>query len=252
MIKNKLTMIGLFGLATMILLIGLSLAVDTDQQRGLVTRVDGSAKKQKLAEIEWTNVATNTEVNGGERVRTFAQSRAELELARLDKIRLAPKTTIDILKLYEETKDQKRETRMLLQEGDLWANVAEKSENMTFSINTPIAAASITGTTLRMSVGADSASELKVYKGEVIITNAPELSSVVPKSIVPYQIEGPHEIPGPREVSMEEWALIVKSMQKVTIDKNGQVSYSGNFNATDSDENTDWVRWNLEQDKNNK
>ncbi|HPG39114.1 MAG TPA: FecR family protein [bacterium] len=252
MFKNKLMMIGLASLATTILLIGLSMAVNTDQQRGLVTRVEGSAKKQKLAEVEWTNVATNTEVNGGERVRTFAQSRAELELARLDKIRLAPKTTIDILKLYEETKDQKRETQMLLQEGDLWANVAEKSENMTFSINTPIAAAAITGTTLRMSVGADSASELKVYKGEVIITNAPDLSTVVPQSIVPYQIEGPHEIPGPREVSMEEWALIVKSMQKVTIDKNGQVSYSGNFAATDSDENTDWVRWNLEQDKKNK
>lgn len=249
MFKNKLVIIGLAGLATMILLIGLSLAVDTDQQRGLVTRVEGSAKKQKLAEVEWINVASNTEVSGGERVRTFAQSRAELELARLDKIRLAPKTTIDILKLYEETKDQKRETQMLLQEGDLWANVAEKSENMTFAINTPIAAAAITGTTLRMSVGADSVSELKVYKGEVIITNAPESSNIVPQAIVPYEIEGPHEIPGPREVSMEEWALIVKSMQKVQINKKGQVTYSGNFAALDPDENTDWVRWNLEQDK---
>ncbi len=231
------------------LFIGLGLSIDKNEQKGLVTYVDGSAKKQKLAEMQWTNVELNSEVTGGERVRTFVKSRAELELAELDKIRMAPKTTIDILKLYEETKEQKMETQVLLQEGDLWANVAKKSDNMSFSIGTPIAAAAITGTTLRMNVGEDSTSELKVYKGEVIITNAPESKDVVPKSIVPYEIEGPHEIPGPHEVTLEEWALIVKSMQKVKINKNGQVSYSGNFASTDSDENSDWVRWNLELDK---
>ena len=250
MIKNKINnRVYLAVLLSIFLFIGIGLSVDSGEQKGLVTHVDGSAKKQKLAEIQWTNVELNTEVTSGERVRTFIKSRAELELAELDKIRMAPKTTIDILKLYEETKEQKRETQVLLQEGDLWANVAKKSENMSFSIGTPVAAAAITGTTLRMSVGGDSTSELKVYKGEVIITNAPESKKVVPKSIVPYEIEGPHEIPGPREVTLEEWALIVKSMQKVKINKKGQVTYSGDFASADPDENNDWVRWNLEQDK---
>jgi len=250
MLKNKVNnRVYLAIFVFIFLFIGIGLSVDSGVQKGLVTHVDGSAKKQKLAEVQWTNVELNTEVTGGERVRTFVKSRAELELAELDKIRMAPKTTIDILKLYEETKEQKRETQVLLQEGDLWANVAKKSENMSFSIGTPIAAAAITGTTLRMSVGNDSTSELKVYKGEVIITNAPESKDVVPKSIVPYEIEGPHEIPGPREVTIEEWALIVKSMQKVKINKNGQVTYSGDFASADPDESTDWVRWNLEQDK---
>jgi len=250
MIKNIINYkVSLAVLIIVFLFIGLGLSIDNEEQKGLVTHVDGSAKKQKLADIQWTNVELNSEIIGGERVRTFAQSRAELELAELDKIRMAPKTTIDILKLYEETKDQKRETQVLLQEGDLWANVAKKSENMSFSIGTPVAAAAITGTTLRMSVGNDSTSELKVYKGEVIITNAPESKDVVPKSIVPYEIEGPHEIPGPREVTLEEWALIVKSMQKVKINNKGQLTYSGEFATTDPDENSNWVRWNLEKDK---
>ncbi|MBN2410797.1 FecR domain-containing protein [candidate division KSB1 bacterium] len=253
MLKNKITNKAYLAVLVFIFLfIGLGLSVDNKEQKGLVTYVDGSAKKQKLADVQWTNVELNTEVTGGERVRTFVKSRAELELAELDKIRMAPKTTIDILKLYEETKEQQRETQVLLQEGDLWANVAKKSENMSFAIGTPIAAAAITGTTLRMNVAQDSTSELKVYKGEVIITNAPESKDVVPKSIVPYEIEGPHEIPGPREVTLEEWALIVKSMQKVKINNKGQVTSSGNFASTDSDENSDWVRWNLELDKEQK
>ena len=231
------------------LVLAQSMGTSETDQRGLVTYVEGSAKKQKLTEVEWTNVQNNTQVASGERVRTFTQSRAELDLAQLDIIRMAPKTTIDILKLYEETKDQILETNISLQEGDLWANVKKKPENMSFSIGTPITAAAITGTTLRMNVDPDSSSQLRVYHGEVVITNAPQSSSVIPKSIEPYEIEGPHEVPGPHEVSMEEWALIVKSMQQVKIDKNGQVVSSGNFTATDPDENTAWVKWNLQRDR---
>ena len=224
-------------------------AEQTEGQKGLVTFVEGAAKKQKLEETKWLNVFKDTEVIGGERVRTFSQSRAELELAQLDKIRMAPKTTIDILKLYQETKDNVQESKIVLQKGDLWANVAKKPGNMKFSIGTPVAAAAITGTTLRVNVGADSSAELKVYNGEVILTNAPESQTVVPKSIQPYEIEGPHEIAGPHEVSMEEWSLIVKSMQKVRVDKDGNVLYSGQFSKKDDDEKTSWVKWNQQRDK---
>ncbi len=247
--EPKYFITGALVLALVLCGIGIGLSVTTEQQRGLVTHVEGSAKKQRLSEVQWTNVQQNTEVNGGERVRTFSQSRAELDLASLDKIRMAPKTTIDILKLYEETKEQIRETKITLQEGDLWANVKKKPKNMSFSIGTPITAAAITGTTLRMNVNQDSSSELKVYHGEVIITNAPDSKTVQPKAIEPYEVEGPHEIPGPHEVSMEEWAIIVRNMQKVQIDKNGQVTYSGDFSASDPDENSDWVQWNLQRDR---
>ena len=66
---------------------------------------------------------------------------------------------------------------------------------------------------------------------------------------MPYEVEGPHEIPGPREVSLEEWSLIVKSMQRVRVDKNGNVAYSGQFSRFDAEEQNDWVRWNLALDR---
>ena len=77
------------------------------EQTGVVTLVEGTAKKQKIQDIDWTSVQKNAPVGSGDRLRTLQDSRAELELARIDRIRLAPKTTIEIHKLYEESRDQK-------------------------------------------------------------------------------------------------------------------------------------------------
>ena len=219
------------------------------ESKGVVTYAEGSVKKRNLQQEDWQNAIINTEVLGGDRVRTYLKSRAELELAKLDLVRLAPQTTVFITKLYEETKEQKRETEVLLQDGNLWANVGKKSEDLKFNIGTPIAGMAVTGTVLRTGFDADSTTELKVYQGTVILTNAPQRNDLQPRSIVPYEIEGPHEIPGPHEVTLEEWALIVKSMQKVKVAKNGQLVSSGNFSLQDADENSNWVKWNLERDK---
>ena len=219
-----------------------------DAKEGIVTYLRGTAKKQKLQDIHWRSVGEKSRVVGGERVRTLSQSRAELEFLRLDRIRMAPNTTIDILKLYEETKERRRETNIVLQKGDLWASVAKRS-NLRLKIATPVAAAAITGTSLRMSVADDSSTELKVYRGEVVITNAKDVDAAKARSIEPHEIEGPHEVPGPHEVSLEEWALIVRQMQKVKVGKDGRLVYSGDFSLADADEQSDWVKWNLERDR---
>ena len=48
---------------------------------------------------------------------------------------------------------------------------------------------------------------------------------------------------------MEEWIYIIKNMQKIVIDKQGQVKEVGEFKKTDKDERTDWVKWNLKRDR---
>ena len=191
----------------------------------------------------------DTTVLKGDRVRTYQRSRAELELLDLDVIRMAPETIIDIVKLYEETKEKIKETQIKLEKGDLWANINKKKKDTKFGISAPVAVAAITGTVLRMGVTADSTTELKVYNGEVRITNAPEKTNLTPKSIKVHEVPGPYEIPGPREVSMEEWIYIVKNMQKIVIDKKGQVKEVGEFKKTDKDEQAFWVKWNLERDR---
>jgi len=233
------------------LLIGMTgpfVSAGSGTRGGIVTYVQGSVVKQKLDDSKWSNVPENSAVVGGERIRTLIRSRAELSLAELDRIRMAPKTTIDVLKLYEETEELTRESKISLKEGDLWANVAAKPESVIFSIGTPLAAAAITGTTLRMTMNQDSSAELRVYSGEVALSRTLSRREPESRSLEPHEIEGPHEIPGPHEVSMEQWMLIVRPMHKVAINRRGEVVSSTSFSRGDPEEQNEWVQWNLVRD----
>ncbi|HEX9974441.1 MAG TPA: FecR family protein [bacterium] len=236
------------------LLVALIVAYSLAQQpkvdkKGLVTYTDGRVKKKVITEEDWTTAEKNTEVLTGDRVRTYQKSRAELELLDVDVIRIAPETIIDIVKLYEETKTKVKETQIAVEKGDVWANIKKKEDNVKFGISAPVAVAAITGTILRMGVLPDSSTLLKVYKGEVKITNAPERTDLVPKTIQVHEVPGPHEIQGPYQVSMDEWIYIVRNMQKIVINNKGQIKEVGDFKKSDKDETTDWVRWNSQRDK---
>jgi hypothetical protein len=222
-----------------------------DARKGLFTFVEGNVKKKQVQDEDWIRAQVRTDVFTGDRVRTLLQSRAEMNLAQLDVIRLAPQTTIDVVKLYEETKEKKIQTEIKVKEGDIWGKVKSVDANSTFEVSSDFAGAAITGTVFR--VHHDSAkqeTQLKVYTGEVKISNVPEkMGSLTPQTIKPYQIQGPVQVPGPREITLEEWVYLVRSNQQITIGAKGQVKSMGSFKRSDRDENTDWVKWNLQRDR---
>jgi hypothetical protein len=221
----------------------------SDEKKGIVAFVDGDVKKQPPASELWESAPVNSAVNSGEKVRTYQQSRAELELVQLDVIRLAPKTIVFLDKLYEETKEKKLKTDIKVEKGEIWASVHEVNAETDFDIAAPITAAAITGTVLRMKVEDDSTTQLKVYKGEVKITNAPDRTDILPKLVKPTQVQGPHQIQGPRQVSLDEWVYIVKSMQQITINPKGEVVSVSDFQSRDADEKTPWVEWNKKREE---
>jgi len=229
--------------------IGIAAGVLDEEKRGVVTYADGQVKRKPVEVENWENAPVNTNILSGDKVRTYQKSRAELDLAQLDIIRLAPRTSIDIVRLYQETKEQKVKTEIKLEQGELWASVHEVEVDTEFDITAPITAAAITGTVLRLKVEEDSTTQLKVYKGEVRITNAPEREDLKPRSLVPHEVPGPHPIPGPHEVSLEEWIYIVQSMQQITVDSKGKVVSMGKFSKQDKDEKDSWVRWNQRRDE---
>ncbi len=252
MIQKKRTYVSLFFIGLCVLLLAGQIESDTNQydKKGLLTRTDGLVKKKLNQTEEWIDAENNSPVNSGDQVRTYQRSRAELELMKLDVIRMAPETTIDVVKLYEETKDKVKETQLNLQQGDIWAKLTKKDATMKFDITTPVAGAAITGTIFRLGVESDSTTELKVYTGEVRISNAPEKTNLSPQYIgKPQEIPGPHEIEGPHEVTMEEWVYIIKNMQRITIGNDGSVKSVGKFSLKDRDEQSEWVKWNLKLDR---
>ncbi len=222
---------------------------DESEKKGIVTYADGQVKRRKTELENWQDAPEKTEVLSGDKVRTYRQSRAELDLAQLDIIRLAPRTIIDIVKLYEETKEKKLETKIKVEEGELWANVHEVEMDTQFDISAPIAAAAITGTVLRVKVDDDSTTQIKVYKGEVKVSKPAEQEAPkADRSLAPKKVQGPTEVAGPKEVTVDEWVEIVKAMQQITINKKGQIVSSSSFSKDDQDESTDWVQWNKRQD----
>lgn len=224
-------------------------------EKGVVSYVEGNVRKKSIEEQDFkTNVAEKTAVKSRESYKTMIKSRAELELSGLDIIRLAPKTTVDLVALYEEARDGKKKTDIKLGEGDLWAQVNSSDENNEFMMDTDIAAAAITGTNFRMSKDGEL-TEMKVYHGEVKISNAREKMDKMKAVSVsefkqPTQTLGPKQVAGPKQVSLEEWVYIVKNMQKISFDRSGKVVSAGEFKADDSDEKTDWVEWNKKRDRN--
>lgn len=255
MLRHKISIILTCLLAlSMGFVLGVSKELDELERAatGLVTFVDGTLKKKYIDAQDWITAAKDTSVLSGDKFRTLDQSRAELLLKELDVIRLAPRTTIDIVKLYEETKEFKEHTSINVVEGDIWGMVGSVSDEASFNMNTSVVGTAITGTVFSISVAKDSTMELKVYKGEVEITNVPDNKTLAPDKlpiIKLKEIEGPTQVSGPKEVTYTEWRYIVESMQTIQINKYGEVMTSDAFSFVDGSAMSEWVRWNIERDE---
>jgi hypothetical protein len=101
----------------------------------------------------------------------------------------------------------------------------------------------------RVNVNEDRSAMVKVYDGSVYVANPPiDAAKPTDKITAPVPVAGPHEITPPiHEVSLEEWHVIVKSFQQVSISPQGVASLPQDFDPkADAD---DWVTWNQERDK---
>ncbi|MBN1967805.1 MAG: FecR domain-containing protein [Candidatus Delongbacteria bacterium] len=228
------------------------------EEKGKVTLVDGVVKKKFVDAVDFDeDVKKDGVVQSRESYKTMLKSRAELELKGMDIIRLAPKTTIDLIALYEEMMEGNNESTVVkLNEGDIWAQVNSSDDNSEFNIETDIAAAAITGTNFSLSKK-DGETTLKVYHGEVKISNSENPDKVkessvfdpIPKIVQPTEVSGPTIIDGPKEVTLTEWLYIVKNMQKITFDNKGNVLQTGEFSNDDEEEKGEWVQWNKKADR---
>jgi hypothetical protein len=218
-------------------------------ETGRITYIDGSMKKA-TEESDWVGAATNDPVESGSRVKTLVDSRGELDLSELELIRLAPVTEVDIVKLYEETADQKLATEIHVEEGDIWANIATLDAETSLDISTDVSVTGVRGTVFRMST-TKKGTEIRVYTGRIEVSNRPpeQLGGPTEVGSGVHEVSGPTEVAGPREVTMEEWTYIVREMQRISIGADHAVGFMGSFNPGDPDETTDWVSWNKDRDR---
>ncbi len=189
------------------------------------------------------NLTANTVVEPGDVIETGSDGRVELIINRESVVRMRENSRLVVSALRDNAK-KKGETTVRFSLGTVWAKVRKFADKVSrFQMELPTAVAGVHGTVYQGSVARDSSAEVRVYDGEVAVKGKPQPPSEVPGAVS--EVPGPQEVPGPHEVSMEEWTQIVRSMQRISIDKNGAPSQPESFKKAADD----WEKWNEERDK---
>ncbi len=209
---------------------------------GKITYVAGNAILFRGGEKAGTTIRLNDQVQEGEKIKTGSGSRVEILMADGSVVRLGENSEFDINKLRIDPSRGSRDIDLKLSLGRIWAKTRGLFKKSSFNVSSNNAVAGVRGTTYRLDVARDNQTIVKVYEGVVDISPAARR----PEDLAGSPYEGLHEIPGPHEVTLTEWQLIVQSMMTVTIGPDGIPTVPRSF--TLEEDMDSWVKWNLERD----
>lgn len=211
--------------------------------QGVVTCVVGKALLLKKGGDKKNKLTTNTLVLPGDKIFTGSDGRVEIIINRESVLRMKENTRLTLGEYRSKEKNEGK-TNVDLKKGTIWTKIKKFADKICrFELSLPTAIAGVYGTVYETSVAGGSTTEVKVYNGEVSVKGSPRASMSAAGELT--EVPGPSEVPGPHEVTMDEWVRIVRSMQKVTIDKNGTPSEVTGFKK---DPTSSWEKWNEERD----
>jgi hypothetical protein len=246
-----------FGTALVKLLMGAALLsalfvlpASADDDAAVVARIDGQAHVYAKGKKTGSVLHKNDRVRKGQEVRVGERSRIELRFPDGTVMRFAERSTVRMDDVIYDRTTQDKKMRVDMGGGKLWANVKKLvTSDSKVEVKTVNAVAGVRGTVYRVNVEEDNSAMVKVYDGSVYVDGKQQGSAQQQAPAgPPVPVPGPQEVPPPyHEVTMEEWHVIVKSFQQVTISPQGVPSKPEDFNpGQDMD---DWVKWNQERDK---
>jgi hypothetical protein len=210
---------------------------------GAVTFAAGEATRAAGGKTE--KLAVGTSVFQGDVLETGRRTRLEVELADGSVLRLGPSSRAAVQgATFGKTVDERKVSAKLLV-GKVWANVAKAVGGaQRFEIQTENAVAGVRGTTFRVDAATDRSVVVKVYSGTVAVA-----SGAVPRPEHEGDAEGKprRQIPGPRQVTREQWEKIVTSMMEVRVSAEGVPSEPQAF-AFAAGGQDEWEEWNRSRD----
>ncbi len=190
-----------------------SFLVFTETFAGSVARIEqltGNVSVLKKGAEKWRAGRMNMPLNVGDALYSKEESIVEIVFVSGAILRMDENTKVTITE--ETQKGIKTETSL----GNVWANmrklVATKNE---FEVATPIAVCAVRGTVFQTATKQDSSTDVSVFEGKVSV----KPGSRKDEKKAP-DTQGRHEIPGPHEVSLEQWLMIVAG-QMISIDRQG-------------------------------
>jgi hypothetical protein len=193
---------------------------------------------------KWAPVVVGQEIKSGDQIKTLAEARVEITLATGGVVRIGEKSLFTFDAVADAAGGHNQAT---LSAGKVWSNVKALSKTKAdFKVQTPTAVAAIRGTVYNVEAGQDSSTNVKVYDGEVAVSNPPPPPSAEPTSFRPGEVSGPRAIAPPTEVSMGQWVEIIKAQQQIFIGRDGRKRVADIDMVKDGRD--DWVKENKDLD----
>jgi len=132
----------------------------------------GTVKVRKGAQTQWRDAKANMQLGSKDALRTFVESRVEIETEEGSLIKLEENSTMELANLSRNSSGNSEDTKVKMMSGKVWANVKKLGNaRSSFAFETPTATAAIRGTELSLEVD-ENGTNVKVYEGVVYVAPA--------------------------------------------------------------------------------
>ena len=193
---------------------------------------------------KWENAKAGQAVSEGAHLKTGKNSRLELKMVDGSVLRLGPSSEIQLKSAKFAAGGQKQFSAKVIA-GKAWAAVTKLfGFKSFFKLKTSNAVAGVRGTQFSAALGKDGSSMVKVYSGQVLVSNKRIYAKkgATKKDRV--------EVAGPQEVSKKQWnELVASAMQYITVSASGKLSEAQSFKVAELPSEKEWEAWNLKRDK---
>lgn len=189
----------------------------------------------------------NDALRGGDEVNLGKKSRLELVMTDQSILRFADETRFKIMQAPDA---EVNDVKIHMAVGRTWANVSKAmGVKRKFEISCDNAVAGVRGTVYRMNVNEDKSALVRVYDGEVAVSGVSKSMDMGEQVFgkKPTKIAGPKPVAGPHKITMEEWTVLLRSMQQISIRSDGTSDKPREF--TEQEDRDDWVDWNKQRDE---
>ena len=236
-----------FALASVLLLLLVSAITGTaaasgKEEMATVNYYVGNVKIQRAGDTVWFYAKIATPLFAGDVIEVGGSGKLEIVFTDESVVRLGEHT-----KFTMEAGQDKRALKLKM--GKTWSKVKKLKDKSQLEVRTPTAVAGVRGTTFRVDVDPEENTDVGVYNGEVSV------APVIDKAKKKKSEGGLREIKAPfaqveppmHEVSQDEWMVILKNMQSISIGKDGKKNIPKAMNL-DEDMKDPWLKWNMERD----
>jgi hypothetical protein len=227
------------------LFLAVAAAAPEPSPAGKVTFVSGEATRKAPGKPE--KLALGASVFENDTLETQGRTRLELTLRDQSVVRVGPRSTVVLTAAVfgRSLDDRKVASRLIV--GDMWAKVTKAvGGGASFEVQTANAVAGVRGTTFRVNAASDRSVVVKVYAGTVAVAGG-----AIPRPKHEPEGEGKKkartQVPGPTEVSREQWERIVGKMMQVKVSADGTPAEPEPFKLADAKVD-EFEAWNRERD----